>query len=95
MGEVDRKPLFDVVRVENEIGTPGFLRVEPGVQLSKGGKRVTIVNPVTKAEPLDIILHDNEVFVRKSSFPFAAPGVSGKDIKLLNGSINHSLALVE
>ena len=82
------------MRVENETGTPGFLRLERGVQLCKGGKRVTILNPTTKTEPLDIILHDNEAFVRKSSFMFETAGVSSRDITLLDGSINHNLALV-
>ena len=93
MGEYDRNTIFDVVQVELENGE-GFF-VEPGYKLCKGGKRVSIINPKVGGMPLDIILHDQEAYVKQCAFTFTEGlNCSGSDIVNMSSSIHHSLAII-
>ena len=94
LGEHDRKPISDLIRVENGFENDGFLRIEPGYKLCKGGKRVTILNSTKSAAPIDIILHDDEAYTRTSIFSFEDNTHSKLDIEEMSSSIHQSLAVV-
>lgn len=96
LGEYDRKPLYDLQRVENDLEKKGYLQLSPGYKLCKGGKRVTIIKPTPDGVPLDVILHEEEAYTRRASLAFENPADANVDSILnMSSSINHSLTIVQ
>ncbi len=94
LGEFDRLPIQNLTQVENSGNIKSYYYLKPGFVLCKGGKRVTILNPsIPDFVPLDIILHEQEAYIRETPLEFDNREMLQSDIFAVNSSIHHKLSI--
>ncbi len=85
------------IQVETETGENEYYYAKPGYKLTKGAKRVSLINNEHSLEVLDVVIHNEEAYVRPSVPEFDENQHLSKDVAVvsMSSSINHDLLLIQ